>query len=205
MKRDHVTIIMLTRIIMVVFAAVICCGGCDARELSATSIVLGVGLDEDAGLVRVTVELSGADSSAAAVLSAAGANMTACVDALQRQIDEDLYWGSTAVLIYGDCIDRLAADSCGIYCYRELGISGKTPILRVVDRTARDVLAGTFGQAPYVALGLCEALRLKNVANQAELTLGEQLETAYAHSRPCETAAVTVGANNMVCLVDKPQ
>lgn len=173
----------------------------DAKELSATAIVLGAGIDREQGRLRLTAELSTADSSEAAVLQSEGDSLEECLDALHQLIEEELFWGGTAAVIYGSGVDGKTADECGRFLYRTLGVSGKTPVFRAWNSSSGDVLCGSFGQAPYVAIGLGEALRLAK-GGRALPTLIKQLE-AFPDQAALELAAtVSVDEEGTVSLVD---
>ena len=192
----------------VVFFALVCVtlAACwDARELSATAIVLGVGIDETGDRLQLTAELCGADSSEASVLQATGGSMEDCVKGLSRLLEEDLFWGGTAAVIYGSGVDGEKADECGMYLYRKLGVSGKTPVLRAWDCQAADVLGGNYAQAPYVSMALGEALQLRSRSSAEIMTLLKQLEAAQGQSGQGRSAVVGVNGDSSVILVDGQQ
>ena len=177
----------------------------DARELSATAIVLGVAFDQDDDRLMLTVELCGADSSEPAVLQTYGGTAGECVGALRQLVEEELFWGGASVIIYGHMLDAKAADDCAVYLYRKLGVSGKTPVLRSWDCKAGDVLCGSYGQAPYVSMGLGESLRLSAGKEDRPLTLMKQLEATFGAGVSGRAAVVAVDENGRVRLVDVRQ
>ena len=177
----------------------------DSRELSATSIVLGVAFDHVEEQMMLTTELCGADSSEPAILQTYGNAVGDCVYALRQLVEEELFWGGVAVIIYGGTLDSESADDCGMYLYRELDVSGKTPIIRSWDCTAGDILRGSYGQAPYVSMGLSESLRLSAGNEDRPLTLMKQLEASLGSSGQGQAAVVELDENGSVKLVDARQ
>ena len=177
----------------------------DARELSATAIVLGVAFDQVEGRMMLTVELRGADSGEATVLQTYGGTVGECVGALRQLIEEELFWGGAAVIIYGRTLEGKAADDCGMYLYRKLGVSGSTPVMRSWDSRAGDILCGSFGQAPYVSTGLGESLSLSAGKEDKPLTLMKQLEASFGSGGLERAAVVEVDENGSVRLVDARQ
>ena len=192
--------------IILLLLTCLCSAACwDARELSSTAIVLGIAVDQSEEQLMLTVELCGADSSEPAVLQTYGATVPECVGALRQLVEEELFWGGAVVIIYGGRIDGKAADECGMYLYRELGVSGKTPILRAWDCLAGDILRGSYGQAPYVSMGLGESLRLSPAKDERSLTLMKQLEGSLGSVGIGRATVVEVDENGRVKLVDARQ
>ena len=192
--------------IILLLLTCLCSAACwDARELSSTAIVLGIAVDQSEEQLMLTVELCGADSSEPAVLQTFGATVPECAGALRQLVEEELFWGGAVVIIYGGRIDGKAADECGMYLYRELGVSGKTPILRAWDCSAGDILRGSYGQAPYVSMGLGESLRLSPAKDERSLTLMKQLEGSLGSVGIGRATVVEVDENGRVKLVDARQ
>lgn len=189
-------------VVLLLFSCIFSAACRDARELSSTAIVLGVAFDQIEEGMQLTVELCGADSSEPAVLQTYGGTVEECVSILRQLVEEDLFWGSAAVIIYGGTIDGGSAYDCGMHLYRKLGVSGKTPVLRAWDCKAGDVLSGRYGQAPYVAMGLGESLGLSSGKEERPLTLMKQLEAFAGVGRPGRAAVVEVDENGRVRLVD---
>lgn len=180
------------------------CG--DARELSATAIVLGIGIDESEGIIDLTVELSSADTNDAIVMQSRGAAMEACVKDIRLSNYEFLFWEGTAAVVFGDSIDENKADLYVLYLYRDLGVSGKTPLFRAWECSAADILKGRFSQAPYIAVGLSEAMSLEERSESREsLTLAERLKSSMGQGVQKSAALVTIGEDGHVRLVDLPQ
>lgn len=201
MKRLYKSIIIILLPLSCLFSS-----ACrDARELSSTAIVLGIALDQIEQRMMLTVELCGADSSEPSVLQTYGSTIEGCVGALSQLVEEELFWGGTAVIIYGGMLDGKAADDCGMYLYRKLGLSGKTPVLRAWNCTAGDVLCGRYGQAPYVAMGLAGALQMGNDKKESLLTLMKQLEASFGSNIQDRAAVVDVDESGRVILVDAGQ
>ena len=180
------------------------CG--DARELSATAIVLGIGIDESEGIIDLTVELSSADTNEAIVMQSRGAAMEACVKDIQLSNYEYLFWGGTAAVVFGDSLDENNADLYALYLYHVLGVSGNTPLFRAWECSASDILKRRFSQAPYTAVGLSEAMSLEERSETREnLTLAERLESSMEEGEQKYAALVTIGDDGHVRLVDLPQ
>ena len=179
------------------------CG--DARELSATAIVLGMGIDKDESQIELTVELSSADTSDAIVMQARGAAIEDCVRDIQLANYEYLFWGGAAVIVLGNSLDNNDAVLCESYLYRDLGVPGKTPILKGWKCSAADILNGSFGQAPYIAVGLSEAIRLKGRSETAyPLTLVEQLEAYMSQGKQEYAAFVAIDDEGCIRMVELP-
>ncbi len=192
--------------IIMLLLTCLCSAACwDARELSSTAIVLGIAVDQSEEQLMLTVELCGADSSEPAVLQTYGATVPECVGALRQLVEEELFWGGAVVILYGGRVDGTAADEYGMYLYRELGVSGKTPILRAWDCKAGDILRGSYGQAPYVSMGLGESLRLSPAKDERSLTLMKQLEGSLGSVGIGRATVVEVDENGRVKLVDARQ
>lgn len=180
------------------------CG--DARELSATAIVLGIGIDESDEKIELTVELSSADSSEAIVLQARDDTLEACVKTIEQSNYEYLFWGGTAAIVFGGSLDEKTAGICALYLYRDLGVSGKTPVIEAWRCAAADILKGSFGQAPYIAVGLSEAMRIEGLSGSVRhLTLAKRLESYLGEVRQEQTALVTIDDDGNVRMVELPQ
>lgn len=188
-------------IIMLILSVLLLSGCGDAREISATAIVLGAGFDKDGEQIQMTIEVRGADSSEAAVLQTGGDSLDDCVNRLQELIEEELFWGGISAVIYGNTMDDRLADACGRYLYRVLGVSGKSPVFAAQSCSASDVLNGSYGQAPYVSMGLGEALRQSYHCDNDILTLVEQLETDSYSEDLTQAATVCVDNGKTVSLV----
>ena len=175
--------------------------GCwDAQELSDTSIVLGIAIDAMGEEQQVTLELCPADSGEALILQAKGKNFEECVVKLQQLSEGALFWSGTSVLIYGDKASADQLNESGMYLYQSLGVSGKTPLLKVVNGQAAQVLQGSFGNSPYVSMGLGDSLRLKRKKQGPIRTLADQLELAWGENVERPVASVTVDEHGAVSL-----
>ena len=189
------------------FSLCLICAACeDAQELSSTAIILGVGIDGGEGQIELTVELSSADSEEAIVLQAKDGSIDACVKSIQLSNYEHLYWGGTAAVIFGSDLADEYAECCALYLYSDLGVSGKTPVLKAWNCSGADILKGQFGQARYTAVGIGEALRIVESGNNAAfLTLAQRLETQMEQGEQERTAMVTIDEDGSVKMVDTTQ
>ena len=187
---------------MLLISCLTCAGCWDAQELSDTSIVLGVAIDAVGEEEQVTLELCPADSGEALVLQASGENFEECIVKLQQLAEGELFWGGTSVLIYGNEASEDQLNDGGLYLYQSLGASGKTPLLKVLNGSAAQVLQGDFGNSPYVSMGLGDALRLKRKKQGPIRTLVDQLELAWGVDVQRPVAAVTVDEYGTVSLLD---
>ena len=200
-------IIKRTAVLVVLSLIILLGSACgDARELSDTAIILGIGIDEHEDQIELTVELSSADTNEAKVMQARGATMEACVKQIQLYNYEYLFWGGTAALVFGVSINDIDLDCYSLYLYQNLGVSGKTPLFRAWECSVSEIMNGRFSQAPYLSVGLNEAMRLKERSESEEqLTLAERLEASMGQGEQKFAALVTIGDDGHIRLVDLPQ
>ena len=174
----------------------------DAVELSDTAIVLGIGIDGNEEEITLTIELSGAESSDSTVMQSSAKSISECVKIIQSLNGEELFWGGTAVIVYGESLNEKWLADSALFLYRDLDVSGNTPILRTEKSSSSDVLHGSIGQSPSVSLGLSEAIHRNSAAadNMDLIALIEgfmDTETIYID------AAVEVDENGAVRMADE--